>query len=120
MNLRWFPGVRTIRDADQYKRLLSLRLHPDVVGGDAVLFRAMIDEYDWLVASLRARKVPHTPPAPEPPPQAKEPVESLVPLEPFESDLLGDAFGELLDAGIDIGAKYLAEIAKRYVRKARG
>lgn len=55
--LRYFDGVRTLKDARRLYRELAKRLHPDnrTTGNDA-WFKEMATEYERVIEALRARR----------------------------------------------------------------
>lgn len=54
--LRYFDGVRTLRDAKARYRLLAKRLHPDAKDGNGEWFREMVAEYEEVRNALSRRQ----------------------------------------------------------------
>ncbi|HVZ39954.1 MAG TPA: hypothetical protein VHI13_11810 [Candidatus Kapabacteria bacterium] len=55
-HLRYFAGVRTLKDARRLYRELARRLHPDTPDGHAEWFKEMAEEYEAVTQALRSRR----------------------------------------------------------------
>lgn len=109
--LRYFEGVKTLREAHDRYRLLAKRLHPDnLATGNREWFEEMASEYALVMQQLRARRRP----------TAVQSEKMPVPSEHSESppasgpqDELHTALGSLADATGSVVAAWLKVLIRR-------